>query len=260
MANGNWIKNSDHVLPNGGIVSVRTDITDLKRREAYYQALFDSDPIGVTITRADGSFVATNNVYQRMVGYSGDELKHMCWQDISHVDEFERIKSDIQDMRTGAGGGLIFKKRFVPKEGAIVWGRLNVAFIRDGASDSTLQIALVENITQQVEAEQALRDSEMRFRTIFEGAAIGIASVRIDGLMVQCNPAWSNMLGYGEGELDNQHWSIFTHPDDIAENKRKSDSLLRGEVTSFQMEKTLYPQRWRRAVGSLDGFSGRRKY
>ena len=95
LANGTWIKYSDHVLPDGGIVSVRTDVTDVKRREAYYQTIFDSDTIGVTITRADGSFVDTNSVYQNMLGYSGDELKSMRWQDISLTEEVGLIVADI---------------------------------------------------------------------------------------------------------------------------------------------------------------------
>ena len=256
LANGTWIKYSDHVLPDGGIVSVRTDITDIKRRETYYQALFESDTIGVTITRADGSYVATNSVYQRMLGYSAEELKTMRWQDVSHADEIDRIAADVHDMRTGTGSGLIFEKRFVPKQGGTVWGRLNLALINDGSSEA-LQIALVENISERVEAEHALRDSELRFRTIFEDAAIGIARMSVDGTVLQCNPAWSDMLGYGRGELDGKHWSVITYKEDIAENKRQSDRLLRGEITSFQMEKRFLRKEggvmWGRLTVSLVG-------
>jgi PAS domain S-box-containing protein len=257
LANGTWVKYSDHVLPDGGIVCVRTDITDIKQRDAYYQALFDSETVGVTITRADGSYVATNSVYPRMLGYSGAELLAMRWQDVSHADEIGRIDSDIHAMRAGTGSGLIFEKRFAPKDGGIVWARLNMALIHDESSAEPHQFALVENITQQVEAEQALRDSELRFRTIFEDAAIGIASVSMDGVMLQCNPAWYDMLGYERGELDGTHWSVFTHADDIAENKQQSNRLLSGEITSFQLEKRFIRKDggvlWGRLTVSLVG-------
>ena len=237
LANGSWIKYSDHVLPDGGIVCVRTDITDIKRREAYYRALFDSETVGVAITRADGSFVATNSVYQRMIGYSGEELQRMRWQDVSHAEDIDRNQADVQAMREVSGGSLIFEKRYIPKQGGTVWARLNTALMHDEADVEPLQVSLVENITGRIEAEQALRESESRFRTLFEDAAFGIAIASVDGQLLNCNPAFSKMLGYSLGELDNRPWSDVTHPDDIADNQALSEKLIRGEITSYRMEK-----------------------
>jgi PAS domain S-box-containing protein len=118
LANGALIKYSDHILPDGGIVSVRTDITNSKRREANYRALFDSETVGVAITRADGSFVATNSVYQRMLGYSGEELQRMRWQDVSHAEDIDRNEADIQAMRKASGGASYSRSATFPNRAA----------------------------------------------------------------------------------------------------------------------------------------------
>jgi len=204
LANDALIKYSDHILPDGGIVSIRTDITNIKRLEANYRALFDSETVGVAITRADGSFVATNSVYQRVLGYSGEELQRMRWQDISHAEDIDRNEADIQAMRKASGGGLIFEKRYIPKQGGTMWARLNTALIHDETDVEPLEVSLVENITERIEAEQALRECESRFRTLFKDAAFGIAIATVDGQLLNCNPAFTKMLGYGLGELDNR--------------------------------------------------------
>ena len=112
-----------------------------------------------------------------------------------------------------------------------------MALLHDDPKREPLQIALVEDITEREQATQALQESELRFRTLFEEAQFGIAVARVDGLLLQCNPAFTGMLGFAVGDLDGKHWSEFTDTEDMPENKRYSDQLLRGEITSYQMEK-----------------------
>ena len=118
-----------------------------------------------------------------------------------------------------------------------MWARLNTALIHDETDVEPLEASLVENITGRIEAEQALRESESRFRTLFEDAAFGIAIATVDGQLLNCNPTFTKLLGYGLGELDNRPWSDVTHSDDVAENQALSAKLIRGEITSYRMEK-----------------------
>ena len=97
-------------------------------------------------------------------------------------------------------------------------------------------IGVRTDITNIKQREQVLRESEARFRTVYEGAAFGIAISNLGGQMLSCNPAWEIMLGYGRGELDGKPFSFYSHPDDISENAEHSEKLLRGEVKSYRTE------------------------
>ena len=74
-----------------------------RRNETYFNALVDSTNIGITITRADGSYVFTNGAYQKLVEYGAEELSKMRWHDISHPEEIDRINRDVEIL-TGQGG------------------------------------------------------------------------------------------------------------------------------------------------------------
>ena len=85
--------------------------------------------------------------------------------------------------------------------------------------------------------EEALRESEERFRAVFENAAIGISLVSPDGWLLDFNPAMCRMLGYEPWELRNVHVADFTHPDDLAAELGLLEELVAGKRDHFQMEK-----------------------
>ncbi len=89
-------------------------------------------------------------------------------------------------------------------------------------------------------ADAALRESEERFRSAFEHAAIGMALVRPDGRLLQVNPSFSQMLGYSEQELTSSTWQTITHSDDLATTHEHVRSVLAAEVESCQFEKRYF--------------------
>src|SRR5437588_13084790 len=85
--------------------------------------------------------------------------------------------------------------------------------------------------------EVALRESEERFRAIFEGAAIGIALTDLDGRIVETNRAMREMLGYGGHELRGTTFTAITHPDDVAADMELGKQLETGIRDHYQFEK-----------------------
>jgi PAS domain S-box-containing protein len=83
----------------------------------------------------------------------------------------------------------------------------------------------------------ALRVSEERLRTIFDGAAIGIALAGMDGCILESNPAFRAMLGYSRDELRGKVFAEFTHPEDIADDMDRHRELVSGERDQYTMEK-----------------------
>jgi PAS domain S-box-containing protein len=103
-----------------------------------------------------------------------------------------------------------------------------------------LAISRSRLITKRKRAEEALRESEARFRAIFENAAIGIALVDMRGHPVEGNPALQTMLGYSKLELAQKAFTEFTHPADSQADWSLFTELVEGRRDQYQLDKPLY--------------------
>jgi PAS domain S-box-containing protein len=101
--------------------------------------------------------------------------------------------------------------------------------------DRTLLIISARDITQG-ERRRVVRESDKRFRAMFDAAAIGIVQCTTDGLVVESNPAVERMLGYSHAELRGMHFREFTHPDDIALDLGLFQEMVAGKRDSYQIE------------------------
>jgi PAS domain S-box-containing protein len=98
-------------------------------------------------------------------------------------------------------------------------------------------IVSINDITERKQAEEALRESEVRFGNAFEFAPIGIALVALDGKWVKVNQALCELLGYAEHELVTKTFQEITHPDDLDADLHFVEQILQGKIISYQMEK-----------------------
>ena len=105
---------------------------------------------------------------------------------------------------------------------------------------------LNQEINERKQAEEALRDSEERFRSIFEVAGAGMATLLPEGNFLKVNPALCKFLGYTEAELLNLKVEDVTHPEDRERTRRSYDEIMAGQHQSFKYEK-----RYLRKDGSI---------
>jgi PAS domain S-box-containing protein len=105
---------------------------------------------------------------------------------------------------------------------------------------------LSRELQERTRAEQALRESEARFRALFESAAIGIAIADPEGRLMQVNDAFRRMLGYTLDELRTMTFMDITYPGDRADTERLARQVLDGERDSYHLEK-----RYQRKDGSF---------
>lgn len=94
-----------------------------------------------------------------------------------------------------------------------------------------------QELVERRQAEEVARESENRWRTIFNDAAVGIALVNSEGHPIQCNPALRRMLGYTEEELQLMPFTEFTHPEDVDKDLSLYQELLEDKRGHYQMEK-----------------------
>lgn len=98
-------------------------------------------------------------------------------------------------------------------------------------------LTIIRNISDRKQSEAALQESEMRFRSVFDSAAVGISLATVDGQHIAVNQALCQMLGYSEDELKVLTFQDITHPDDIELDLYHYQKLLRNEIDSFHIEK-----------------------
>jgi PAS domain S-box-containing protein len=93
-----------------------------------------------------------------------------------------------------------------------------------------------------IETENALRESEERFRRIYENMAVGVAWISMNYRIEGANEAYCRMLGYSETELMGKHLRDITHPDSVEDNLIKQSELATGEIDHYRIENAFYSQ------------------
>jgi PAS domain S-box-containing protein len=124
---------------------------------------------------------------------------------------------------------------------------------------------IAHDITERKRSEEALRQSEERFRSMYENAGVGMELASPDGRLIMVNPSLCRLLGYKESELLIKTWQDITHPDDLASEFGLVEMLLSGDRASYEHEKR-YVHRdgsviWANATASsVKDSSGRHLY
>lgn len=103
--------------------------------------------------------------------------------------------------------------------------------------DGSAVVCIVRNISERSMALRNLRESEERFRGLYEHSAIGLAIVGLDGHWIRANAAACAILGYSESELRELNFQSITHPDDLRANLGKYRAALQGDIDHYQLEK-----------------------
>jgi PAS domain S-box-containing protein len=147
----------------------------------------------------------------------------------------------VNILKAGASGYLLKDCAFEELIKAIRTVQESKTFLSPGLSDIVAQDYI-----------EALRDSEVRFRTIFEVTTIGIALLDKDGRVVEVNPALQRMLGYSLSEVVNQVFTVFILPEDASRCKALFRELVHGKQDSYQVEKKYVRKDGQTAWGRLN--------
>lgn len=138
----------------------------LRSMEARFRATFEQAAVGIAHVAPDGRWLRVNHKLCEIVGYTYDELLSLTFQDITHPDD---LSGDIELVGRVLAGDLTsyeLEKRYIRKDGQIIWIKLTVSLVRDDEGRAEYFISVIEDIEQRKAAERALSASEERFRQI----------------------------------------------------------------------------------------------
>ena len=223
------------------------DVTEQKRTEealreseARFRGTFENAAVGIAHVDKAGRWIYVNGALCRMLGYTREELLQRTFRDVSHPDDVAVSLDRFRRLMQGDVAEYVLEKRYLQKNGHAVWVHLTVSLQRDAAGEPEYNIAVIEDITEQKRTEEALRESEARFRGTFENAAVGIALVGMDGAWLHVNEKLCEIVGYAREELQEKTFQDITHPEDLEAALELFGRLVRGEIDSYQIEKRYF--------------------
>src|SRR6202050_2265270 len=140
--------------------ALREAHAQVARSEERWRSVFENSAIGVALTDLNGGFLATNPVYQAMLGYTEEELQKLSFLDITHEEDFESSRTLTEELLAGKRQQFQIEKQYRRKNGSLVWVRNNVSIVPGTERVPRFLMALSEDITERKQAEEKLRRSE----------------------------------------------------------------------------------------------------
>jgi PAS domain S-box-containing protein len=146
-------------------LAVKQDITEAKQmeesireKEARFRGYFEYSQVGMAVTSPTKGWIEANDQLQRMFGYTLDELQQMTWAEITYPDDLEEDAKQFERMLAGEIDNYTLDKRFIRKDGEIVYTNLTVACIRDDTGDVLHVLASFQDITERKKMDHDLHE------------------------------------------------------------------------------------------------------
>ena len=192
-------------------------VTDSERR---FIATFEQAAVGIAHVAPDGHWLRVNRKLCEIVGYSRDELLCLRFQDITHPNDLDSDLHQVQRMLAGEIDTYALEKRYLRKDGKIIWINLTVALVWKTNHTPDYFISVIEDIQRRKESEQALEASEKSLRSLYNAMNEGVAlhelvfdeaGKAVDYRILEVNPAYTWILGLAkesvEGRLASEVYS-----------------------------------------------------
>ncbi len=174
---------------------------ELEESEERFRFAMHFSSVGMALVAPDGRWLGVNPALCEIVGYSENELLATDVQSITYPDDRDADSEQVRQMLHREIETYQTNKRYVRKDGYVVWTQLSGSLVRLQSGEPHYFIYQIQDITDRVNAERALRASEERFRSIAEATQEWIWEIDADGIYTFCSPAVEAILGYPPDQL-----------------------------------------------------------
>lgn len=185
----------------------------LVESEQIFKWVFEQGPLGMTMTSPEFRFVKVNQTFCQMLGFSEKELTSMKFTDITHPED---LQASIEIAEKLFSGGVSFhhtEKRYLRKNGAPLWVSLTGCAIADADGHPLYSLGMTEDISERKSAEARLRESEEKYRLLFEKSKLPALITARDGSVAEANEAARELWGGSQERLIGaDSSSLLKHP------------------------------------------------
>lgn len=227
------------------IISIDTtmaDITDLKEMEAVlkesekrYKDLVEKAGIAILVDDKEGNFKYVNERYAEIFGYSVEEMKKQSIRSVVHPDDVERVIAYHRERLQGKKVPSRYDFKGIRKDGSIIYLEVDAVALREG-EELVGTRSYLWDITEQKRAEEALRESEERFRSVVENSYEGILILDDNFKLIYCNDELCRMSGYSRKDIIGQDFRQFLDEESKALVTDRYIKRQRGEKVPSRYE------------------------
>src|ERR1700693_3469767 len=211
----------------------RNHALQAERQASLLRAISDIGE-GLVITES-GRFVAGNAAYEALTGYDSTELAALpSLIELAPPEERQHLTDQLATRLEGGEVPYRYESALIRKDGRQI--QVETAVRPLAAEGKHRLLALVHDISERHRMEEAERESETRFRTLFEQAQAGMAFAVLDSHITTVNPAFRELVGYGDAELHNLSLLDITHADDVAAVQEALSRMIGGAVEGTRIE------------------------
>ena len=206
-----------------------------RESEERFRAVFEHAPAGICVFGLDDRRIQVNARYCSMLGFSEQELLGRDWRDMCPQDDLDACTQRQEDLREGEPRVLEGERRYLRRDGSVLWTNTMITLLRADDGSGLCYVVHVEDITERRRAEEALRESEERFRIMADGCPMPMWVTNAQNGIQFINRAFREFGGTVYEQVEGDKWQLLLHPDDAPEFVRES---LRAhqERTPFRAE------------------------
>jgi len=199
----------------------------LRKSELIFRSIFENAPIAIVLVNNQFQPIYTNHQFSDITGYTMDEVLKKDLKDFTFPADYENNAKQYERLFNNEISSFSLTKRYIQKNGSIIWVKIIVSAIKDKNNKTTSAIAMVQDISAEKKASESLLKSEYKYRTLIENANDGIGLFNLEFKPIIYNTALYNMLGYTLEEylqINHNDFELF-HPDDIQLGKEALSQL-----------------------------------
>ncbi len=203
----------------------------LKESEQRFRQAFEYSAIGVCLVSPTGHFLQVNQALCQILGYSPDEFLPLHCYDITHPDDIKDDFTSVQGLLSGKEDAFYREKKFIHRNGSIVYGLVSVSVVRDKHNQPLYLIGQVQNITERKKAEIAIRQHQAQMNAIVTNTSDGLLILNDQGKICFANPAAGEILNQPVEELVGSQFGV--------PKQKTVDIYLLGELGDRGQKKTI---------------------
>ncbi len=181
--------------------------------------------------------VSWNDTYSTLYGRADTADSLQFWIDRIHPEDRTRTVDGFQAAIAGRASSWRAEYRFRRADGEWAYLHDRAYIARDASGNASRVIGAKQDLTEKKKSEAALRQSEERFRRVFEEGPLGLALVGEDYRFEKVNNALCRMVGYNEEEMLRLSFVEITHPDDVQADVDLAEQLFKREIPFYRIEK-----------------------